>query len=635
MRFEDFVLQFDTTSRGGFRARVLRSPFGEGNVGFSIPSIGEAGLGPLGPSRNLLPPSASPSLDARPPLEVGAELYHAVFQGQVRSLLDKSRGQLEKSTDLGLRLKIKIDPGDRETGALADLPWELLNDETEDFFALSRQTSLVRYLDVPRSSQPIPFTPPLRILAVGASPRELTPLDLDEEMRGLDELNRSSAGIEVQFLSHVSAGALRELLSADTFNVLHFMGHGTFDATTGEGMLAFEAPDGSLDLVSGRAFATKLKDLRSLGVVVLNACDTARARGQGGDNPFRGVATALVLGGVPAVVAMQRPISDRSAIGFSAAFYRHLARGDSIDEALTEGRQAIHSATPETFEWATPVLFLRIPEGNVFVAKPAVRPEPVVEVAAPAPVVTAPPPAPLPPGPTSSRRGWVLKASGAAGAVLMASVLYTKVLAPHPSSPTVDVPSGTEQDLSSQGKTEPKPLVGGGSGKKPSTVKTNQTNPAQPKAPDPKPEDSTAVHGTVPPPPPVKPPVHETETPAPVADLSRLSAQMLSIARRDEGGLRVTVSFKNTGEQPLSAVLDAESSVLTDTQGQRYLILDSDLPAAGSNPRLDLAAGASGSHTFDFPMPKLGSKQFYLALATPEGHRIRVSGSPVTLTGSP
>ena len=115
--------------------------------------------------------------------------------------------------------------------------------------------------------------------------------------------------------------------------------------------------------------ATKLRDLRSLGVVVLNACNTARSQTQGGVSPFRGVATALVLGGVPAVVAMQRPISDPAAIGFSAAFYHHLARGDSLDVAITEGRQAIHSARSDTCEWATPVLFLRLPEGNVFVAR--------------------------------------------------------------------------------------------------------------------------------------------------------------------------------------------------------------------------------------------------------------------------
>jgi len=293
-------------------------------------------------------------------------------------LFDKSRGQLEVSPERGLRLKVKLDPGDDEMGMLADLPWELLCDgETEDFFALSRQISLVRYLDVPLSSQPILFTPPLRILSVAASPRSLQSLDLAEEARCLEELNRSPSGVEVQFLVHASAGAVREELSGDKYNVLHFMGHGMFDRASGEGMLAFEGSDGSADLVSGKAFATKLKGLRSLGVVVLNACNTARAYHNGSRNPFRGVATALVLGGVPGVVAMQRPISDRAAIGFSTALYRHLARGDSIDEALTEGRQAIHSAEPEAFEWATPVLFLRIPDGNVFVAKSA--PSPMIE----------------------------------------------------------------------------------------------------------------------------------------------------------------------------------------------------------------------------------------------------------------
>ncbi len=111
----------------------------------------------------------------------------------------------------------------------------------------------------------------------------------------------------------------------------------------------------------------------------------------------------------------------------------------------------------------------------------------------------------------------------------------------------------------------------------------------------------------------------------------------MGIARReDTGGLRVTVSFKNGAGLPLSAVFDGSNS-LSDNQGQRYSILDSDLPTDGdsANPRLSLAAGATASHTFDFQAPKLGSQKFYLALTTADGHRVRVAGSPVTLEGSP
>lgn len=622
MRFEDFVLQLDASSRGGYRARVLKSPFGEGTAGFklTVPTGVEPALHDApGISRDLIHRSTEASFGARPPLEIGDELFRSVFQGQVRTLLERSRGQLEISPNLGLRFKIKIDPHDEEAGALADLPWELLCDaETEDFFALSRQMSLVRYLDVPRPSKPISFTPPLRILAVGASPRGLDPLDLKEESDRLDNLNQSSSGVDVKFLPHASAGAVREALSKDTYHVLHFMGHGTFDSASGEGMLAFEEAGGALDLVSGKAFATKLRDLRSLGLVVLNACNTGRASRQNGANPFRGVATALVLGGVPAVVAMQRPISDRAAIGFSTAFYRHLANGDSIDEALTEGRQAIHSARPADFEWATPVLFLRTPEGHLFVPKPADAPEERIAPAAPA----APPIDLSTPGPAAPGRGLALKAASAAGAALMVFVLYNKVIVPS----NVPGDSGqTEMSTDQTGLTlttdsAPEEIerdVDAQSAKK----EPRRTTPGtEPRAAD----VSTAQHTS---PPPPAPAVDErlsqpTESIAATADVSNLSAQLTRIELRDEGGLRATVSFRNSADLPLKVVIDEESSRLSDNQHLSYFILDSDLPSF----RLDLPPGGSAAHTFDFQAPKLGSNEFNLFLQV-DGRRVKVTGS--------
>ncbi len=645
MRFDDFVLQFDASSRGGFRARVLKSPFGEGGIGFSLsalagtePAMAAAGIsrgfeggGEL--SRDLQGPEAV-AASARPPLEVGTELYRSVFQGAVRTLLDKSRGQLERSPQLGLRLKIKLDPNDEETGALADLPWELLCDgETEDFFALSRQTSIVRYLDVPRSSQPIPFTPPLRILAVGASPYSLQPLDLDAEMRGLDTLNSGASGVEVKFLAHASAGAVRQELAKDTYNVLHFMGHGLFDRASGEGMLAFEGAEGAPDLVSGKAFATKLKDLRSLGVVILNACNTARAGQAGGGNPFRGVATALVLGGLPAVVAMQKPISDRAAISFSTAFYRHLASGDSVDEALTEGRQAIHSVRPDSFEWATPVLFLRLPEGNVFEARPAPAPE---EPERRQPPLVLPPPEPTPAPP---RRGFALKvASGGIGAALVSVVLYTKLLSPAnvpgptspadgpAASPSIQAPSGEGQSKVAEA---PKPAVK----TKPVSdagVAHHEENHKVVIPPGP----TTPMTSSSPPEqPPVQPPKAQE---AVTADLSFLVGEVISIVQRPEGGLSVTVQFKNSsGDSRLAVVIDAENSVLNDDKGDINGVLSSSLPKRDSNLQLDLATGASRTASFNFPMPRRGAKTFNLNLLTSAGGAISVKGATMTLAGSP
>lgn len=629
MRFEDFVLHLDSSPRGGFRARVLKSPFGEGAVGFSLPELAGAEPaihGGTAASRDVV--RAAAATGTRPAVDIGNDLFRSVFQGQVRTLLDKSLGQIERSPGLGLRLKIKLDPNDAEAGALADLPWELLCDgETDDFFALSRQMSVVRYLDVPRASQPIPFTPPLRILAVGASPTNLEPLDLKEEEDRLERLNQSSSGVEVKFLPHASAGAVREALSKDTFHVLHFMGHGAFDHASGEGMLAFEAPNGLSDLVSGRAFATKLRDLRNLGVVVLNACETARARNQGGANPFRGVATALVLGGVPAVVAMQRPISDLAAIGFSTAFYRNLVEGDSIDEALTEGRQAIHSARPDEYEWATPVLFLRMPEGNVFVARPA-EPKPETVSLAPPPEPERPPMVLPAPSPASPGRGLLLKAvAGTAGAALVVFVVSTKLI--NPSDPVDPSATPTTIETPLSGDPTPEKIVD----PKRETGKTQQT--AKREGPT---TDVVHQESSVPPPAPTPiddSPGEVTEAITSTADLSSLSAELLSIVRKDEGGLHVTVRFTNAASLPLSAILDGESSLLSPDKGAPAPILDSNLPASGSNWRLDLAADHSATHSFDFPAPILGSKDFRLTIQTENGDRVKMIGSSKTVEGSP
>lgn len=378
MHYDDFVLQIEPGPGGGFEARVLQSPAGEGRAPMRLDLEGVAledlvgdltrrtrkhrDAGPV--TREIVRRHETKRSDPR---DIGAALFRGTFSGQVGSLFDRSLGGLAAAQDRGLRIKLKLQGDDPRLAGLAALPWELLRrSETEDYLSLDRRTSLVRYLDVPRPRTLIPLPPVLRILVAVAEPENLEPLELGEELRRLKAAWKKQKRVEVDVLERTSLARLREALSEKPYHVIHFMGHGGFDRETGEGALYFESKQGQAVPVTGLALAAKLQDHTSLGLVFLNACNTGRAAASGEGPPFAGVASALVFGGLPAVLAMQFPISDRAAIRFGQAFYRHLAVGTSVDEAVIEGRQAIHSADPTHVEWATPVLFLRTADGNVF-----------------------------------------------------------------------------------------------------------------------------------------------------------------------------------------------------------------------------------------------------------------------------
>ncbi len=77
-----------------------------------------------------------------------------------------------------------------------------------------------------------------------------------------------------------------------------------------------------------------------------------------------GLAQGLVRRDIGAVVAMQFPISDGAASTFSREFYGATADGFPVDQAVTNARKALLAEFGS--EWATPVLFLRSPDGVVF-----------------------------------------------------------------------------------------------------------------------------------------------------------------------------------------------------------------------------------------------------------------------------
>jgi CHAT domain len=263
---------------------------------------------------------------------------------------------------MGLRIRLRL------TGApeLDDLPWEFLYTKGRNrFLALSKDTPLVRYLDLPERIRPFTITPPIRILLIVSSPTDYATLDVDREcdnvQDALADLERRGL-VSVERVDTATLAELQRRLRQGPYHIFHFIGHGGFSREAEDGFLLLEDDKDRGRQVSAQFLGTLLHDHRPLRLAMLNACEGARASRQ---DPFAGTAQSLVQQGIPAVIAMQFEITDEAAICLTNEFYAALADGYPVDAALAEARRAIFAHVSET-EWATPVLYMRAPDGRIF-----------------------------------------------------------------------------------------------------------------------------------------------------------------------------------------------------------------------------------------------------------------------------
>jgi hypothetical protein len=271
--------------------------------------------------------------------KIGRELHEELFPPEMRQAYREIRRKGVQSIRI-----VSDEPW---------IPWELIKpfdnslpgDILDDDF-LCLQFELTRWLS--GHSTPAPPSE-LRVRRLACI---LTATDLpttEEEKSFLVDLAQAHSGVKDASPVLSSASAAEAFLQAGGVDLLHFAGHGIFDAANpNESALPF--PDGSTLRPSDLQgfLATRIAQDRPF--VFLNACSV----GQQGWSLTRlgGWADRWVrICGCGAFVAPLWPVRDSLALEFAKAFYTALARGETFGQAGRSAREHVRKLAPGDPSW--------------------------------------------------------------------------------------------------------------------------------------------------------------------------------------------------------------------------------------------------------------------------------------------
>jgi hypothetical protein len=361
--------------------------------------------------------------------DAGRQLFDALFSGPVH---EAYRASVSAADQRGERLQVVLR---LDVPELAAIPWEAMYDTENDQY-ICLNDPLIRHIPS-TTAGPVEVTSSLEVLALVSSPDGLTSLDVEAERKKLsDALAEPIADgrIHLKWLMQASWDEVQDEMLSGTWHVLHFIGHGDYDRTSDQGVIALVGDDGGPHLVEADRLADLLNQATPTPrLVVLNSCKSGRS---GASDLFSSTAATLVKRGIDAVAAMQFTVSDAGAIKFARGFYSALANGRGVGDAIGAGRVGLRG-TPGSLEWVTPVLYVRDDAATLFRITSPPHPGPA-------------PPAQLTEPAQSARKGLSKTALAAIGGIAAAVVAITvavlvsvvpsepapNVVAPPPPAPT-------------------------------------------------------------------------------------------------------------------------------------------------------------------------------------------------------
>lgn len=331
-------------------------------------------------------------ISERRELEVlGMHLYNMLFNGEVKSFFEKriAEATLVKASP-DQRVRVQLSFQGEAAAELARLPWEYLyrlQEGTSRGFFLSTRVALVlsRFMPSERARESLSVEEsPLRILIVVSKPVDLGPVLTGDVIDVIQKLK----DVKVDLLEAPTVTNFLDKLGDVPPHVLHFIGHGRFQGK--QGSIALLKPDGqSAEWITDQAFAEYFENMGARPrLVFLHLCEGATVDFNAN---FAGLAPQLILAGIPAVVAMQYPITNKAAISFSRAFYRELMKGEPIDHAVQQARWQItidDNNAYNTRVFGTPVLYMHSRDGIIQPGARSGREEPKAPIDRPAQILT-------------------------------------------------------------------------------------------------------------------------------------------------------------------------------------------------------------------------------------------------------
>ena len=277
---------------------------------------------------------------------------------------------------------------------LLSLPWEIMHDGVGYLSQGGNEVRVRRRLPKYKKTDPVHADLPIRVLLLSPRP------EVDEHgnpvgyidhrviahplVQAVEDLGESL--VDVDILTPPTFPALKKALKAareagDPYEIVHFDGHGVYDPRKGLGALCFEADRDKeklgqrlLDLVYAQELAAQLRNF-GVPLVFLNACQSALSE----DEPQNSVAAKLLEEGVGSVVAMSHTVLVETARRFVDAFYRKLAEGGRVGDAMLAGQEELYG-DPFRFkkmgagdlnlqDWFVPVLFQEKDDPQLFNVK--------------------------------------------------------------------------------------------------------------------------------------------------------------------------------------------------------------------------------------------------------------------------